>query len=92
MKLSNASRADLHWWINSADKLHKPIALPKPDAILFTDASNQGWGGVLGEHRSGANGLHLKPPTTLITWKYQQFSLPLKHFRPICWVNMCVLE
>ena len=53
MTLSDVSCADLHWWINSADKLYKPIALPQPNAILFTDASNQGWGGVLGEQRSG---------------------------------------
>ena len=53
MTLSDATCADLHWWIKSADKLYKPIALPQPDAILFTDASNQGWGGVLGEQRSG---------------------------------------
>lgn len=56
MKLSSTSCADLHWWINAADSLYKPIALPQPDLTLFTDASNQGWGGVLGhlgENRCG---------------------------------------
>ena len=55
MKLSITSCADLHWWINSADSLFKPIALNQPDATLFTDASSQGWGGVLGEQRSGGH-------------------------------------
>ena len=53
MKLSSASRADLRWWINSADSLSKLIALPQPDAILFIDVSNQGWAEVLGEQRNG---------------------------------------
>ena len=53
MQLSEVSCADLRWWINSADSLYKPIALPQPDATLFADASNQGWGGVLGKERSG---------------------------------------
>ena len=55
MQLSKTSCADLHWWINSADNLFKPISLTQPDATLFTDASSQGWGGVLGEQRSGGH-------------------------------------
>ena len=55
MKLSKTSCADLHVWINSADSLFKPIALNQPDATLFTDASSQGWGGVLGQQRSGGH-------------------------------------
>lgn len=55
MKLSKTLCADLHWWINSADSLFKPIALNQPDATLFTDASSQGWGGVLGEQKSGGH-------------------------------------
>jgi hypothetical protein len=49
MKLSKASYDDLHWWVKSADSLFKPIGLSQPEVTLFTDASNQGWGGVLGK-------------------------------------------
>jgi hypothetical protein len=53
MKLSKASYDDLHWWVKSADSLFKPIGLSQPEVILFTDASNQGWGGVLGKATIG---------------------------------------
>ena len=63
MTLSKASCADLHWWINSADNLYKPIGPTQPDVTLFTDASNEGWGGVLGEHKNGGTGTHVKKLT-----------------------------
>ena len=60
MKLSKTSCADLHWWVNSADNLFKPIALTQPNATLFTDPSSQGWVGILGEERSGSHWTALK--------------------------------
>ena len=47
MQLSELFRDDLRWWINSARSLHKPISLPQPEVTLYTDASKEGWGGVL---------------------------------------------
>ena len=44
MQLSELSRSDLKWWVNSARSLHNPISLPQPEIILYTDASKEGWG------------------------------------------------
>lgn len=53
MCLSKQACSNLNWWINSADILCKPISNTLPDITLFTDASNQGWGAVLGECKIG---------------------------------------
>lgn len=42
MQLSELSRNDLQWWINSARSLHKPISLSQPEATFYTDASKEG--------------------------------------------------
>jgi hypothetical protein len=47
MKLSKTACDELHWWINSANSLFKPVVLSQPEVTLFTDASSLGWGGVL---------------------------------------------
>ena len=88
--MSKTSCADLHWWINSADSLFKPIALTQPDATLFTDASSQGWGEVLGEQRSGGhwtaleathNINHLEMFAVFFVLKAFQAQLVGKHVR-----------
>ena len=53
MVLSNAAKADLQWWVNSAENLCKPILSTKPEVTLYTDASKIGWGGVLDNIRIG---------------------------------------
>ncbi len=47
MKLSKTACDELHWWIDSANSLFKPVVLSQPEVTLFTDASSLGWGGVL---------------------------------------------
>lgn len=53
MVLSNAAKADLQWWVDSAEDLCKPILSTKPEVTLYTDASKIGWGGVLDNIRIG---------------------------------------
>ena len=53
MQLSELSRSDLQWWVNSARSLHNPITLPQPEITLYTDASKEGWGGVLNNVKIG---------------------------------------
>ena len=58
MQLSELSRNDLHdlqWWINSARSLHNPISLSQPEVTLYTDASKEGWGGVLNNAKIGGH-------------------------------------
>ena len=56
--LNTEARADLLWWVNCDNKDIVPVALrPDPSSlILFTDASNHGWGSSLssGEMISGS--------------------------------------
>ena len=47
MQLSELSRSDLQWWVNSARSLHNLISLTQPEITLYTDASKEGWGIVL---------------------------------------------
>ena len=46
--LSCESRADLLWWIKTIDTASKSIEHGKPSHTLSCDASNIGWGAVLG--------------------------------------------
>jgi len=55
MQLSELSHSDLQWWINSARSLHSPISLPQPEVTLHTDASKEGWGGVLNNVKIGGH-------------------------------------
>ena len=55
MKLSKTACVDLQWWIETANYLYKPIPLNQPNATLYTDASTQGWGGVLQEEKCGGH-------------------------------------
>ena len=45
MQLSAVARADANWWITSALTSKKKIDLGKIDHVMYTGASNKGWGG-----------------------------------------------
>ena len=49
MQLSELSCCDLQWRINSARSLHNPISLSQSEVTLYTDASKEGWGGVVND-------------------------------------------
>ena len=55
MQLSELSRSDLQWWINSARSLHNPISLPQPEVTSYTDANKEGWGGVFNTVKIGGH-------------------------------------
>ena len=55
MQLSELSRSDLQWWINSARSLHIPISPSQPEVTLYIDASKEGWGGVLNGVKIGGH-------------------------------------
>ena len=80
MQLSELSRSDLKWWINSARSLHNPISLPQPEVTLYTYASKEGWGGVLNNVRLGGIGLLNSLLITLIILKCFQCCFLSRHF------------
>lgn len=44
MELSNQVKEDLTWWINNVCLTQKCISHGKPDLLMWSDASNLGWG------------------------------------------------
>ncbi|XP_068738595.1 uncharacterized protein [Montipora capricornis] len=48
MRLSQENVSEIKWWYDSIPTAHYPILLPnsKVDVIIYTDASNKGWGAV----------------------------------------------
>ena len=46
-------KTDLNWWIDNIHTVSKPVTICQPDIVLYSDASNDGWGGVWGKHKTG---------------------------------------
>ena len=55
MQLSESSRNDLQWWIKSAESLDNPVSVPQPEITLYTDASKEGWEGILNDTTIGGH-------------------------------------
>ena len=55
IKLSQESLEELQWWCNNIETAEYSICTPnsKIDVTLYTDASNKGWGAVMGEEKTG---------------------------------------
>ena len=53
MRLSQAAREDILWWINSAKASKRPISHGSPIGVLRTDASEAGWGAAFGADSTG---------------------------------------
>ena len=56
VSLSQESLAELQWWCYNIDKAAYPICTPnsKIDVTLYTDASNNRWGAVMGTEKTGS--------------------------------------
>ena len=52
MWISDGGREDIIWWLNSLHSV-KPITRPKPGLVLFTDASQDGWGATCNGRSTG---------------------------------------
>ena len=44
MTLSQKSKNDLRWLIDNLSHSSVPVRIPKPDFVIYTDASREGWG------------------------------------------------
>ena len=44
VELTEQDKIDLDWWIENIQVSVKPIVRSQPDIIIYTDASNAGWG------------------------------------------------
>ena len=46
MSQSIGSREDVSWWIENIRASGRQVRVRNPDLVVFTDASNEGWGAV----------------------------------------------
>lgn len=53
MQISKLSIATLQWWVDNAHTVKRPILHDNPHVTIQSDASNLGWGAVLGEQKTG---------------------------------------
>ena len=55
VELSSSSLEELQWWQDNLDDAVFPVCLPHSniDITLYTDASNMGWGAVMGTEKTG---------------------------------------
>ena len=53
MELTNASIAELEWWILNMPNVRRNIVRPNPCIVVQTDASTKGWGAALGNDETG---------------------------------------
>ena len=46
MKVSQAGKMEILWWINNIDDSFSPIQIPNCSSLLKTDASKSSWGAI----------------------------------------------
>ena len=53
MNISKNSVCELNWWLHNVNTSFNTIEIPPVDAVVYSDASLQGWGAALGEQSTG---------------------------------------
>ena len=53
MKVSQAGKMDILWWINNIEDSFSPIQIPNCSFLLKTDASKSGWGAIFNKESTG---------------------------------------
>jgi hypothetical protein len=53
MTISKDGLVELRWWVNHIDESFNYLMIPPIDITVYSDASLQGWGAVLGDTSSG---------------------------------------
>ena len=53
MVLGEKARTDIAWWLQNIGCSGAPVRRKSPDMVVYTDASNEGWGAHIGELATG---------------------------------------
>ena len=53
-KISSEGKQELGWWLENADNIEKPIALPSNDLKYFCNSSSYSWGAHFDTHKIGS--------------------------------------
>ena len=56
MHISDLAKKDLTWWLDHVDNDPCPVMLPEPKLTLKCDSSLEGWGSVIDNSSTSANG------------------------------------
>ena len=74
-------REDLLWWSKQVQlREGVSLSLPAPDISFFSDASDVGWGALVGEHHASGS---LAPPSESSLYQHERASLQFSSaFRP----------
>ena len=56
MTVTDDIKNDLRWWLNNIESASKPMSLPNPSLVIYTDASFGGWGCFCPETNKTARG------------------------------------
>ena len=77
MLLSDLSRVDLKWWSTHIHTTSNTVSHGNPDITIYSDASLNGWGGVINEVSTGGPFLE-EEKTFHISLHYRHFVLILQ--------------
>ena len=53
MTPSREGKDEILWWLQFVRNSGKPVRVSHPDVVVFTDASNEGWGAHVGNNATG---------------------------------------
>ena len=53
MEISEGGLRDIHWWLDSVRYSGRAIIQSGPKEVIYTDASNEGWGAHIEERTAG---------------------------------------
>ena len=82
MTLSEESLQELQWWCDNKENVDYKICIPntKIDTTLYTDASNDGWGAVMGTLKTGGRWNEAEAPHHINYRESMAIFLGLKAF------------
>ena len=55
MKVSQAGKVDILWWMYNIEDAFIPIQIPNSGFLLKTDASKSGWGAIFDKETTGGH-------------------------------------
>lgn len=61
MAISANSWSDIDWWVVNLPSASRPVQIPRPDGIIYTDASHAGWGAFCEDNSPTSTGGRWKP-------------------------------
>ncbi|XP_076049323.1 uncharacterized protein LOC143029999 [Oratosquilla oratoria] len=93
MLITDEMKTDLTWWIKHVETQHRRIIHPTPEIVLYSDASDLGWGGCInhqsvnGRWMSEEKKLHINTReliAVLLTLKSLANEVRGKHIKVFC--------